>query len=473
MRHLLPVLAAAVVLCLDSPSAVGQGGNTPGGSPGGILISPQGLIQQALATPLTQAPPNRQLREKALATLPEELRQPATTRLLSLRNLDSQLAALAAAGTAIPAELRGLAGLTRIDSIILSPDGTDLILAGPAEPFAAVRGNRMVGLLSGRPVLCLEDLLTAFRHDTVLDAAGCSIDPDPARLAAAHNWLARNSSPAAVAIAKARLEQMVRLQGHWNVTTFGVPEDSRMSLAMVEADYLMKRIAIGADPTGIRGLKSSLALARPGDNMMRRWWFAPAPDTLTVSHDRTVWTLAGLRLQLFAQEEIMDDSGNLLDTTTKHGSADEFAELFNHHLPELTQKIPAFADLQNILDILVAAAVCRELQADGTLQFQPQMLTDHTVLPGRSWPVPRETLPMLTSRSASGGLIIGAFTGGVTLRSRQLVEHAAAPDASATPATPDTARNRTNSVPRLAAGGLTARTLWKDLPPASPQGTSD
>ncbi|MFM7864975.1 MAG: hypothetical protein ACKPHU_12245, partial [Planctomycetaceae bacterium] len=184
MRHLLPVLAAAVVLCLDSPSAVGQGGNTPGGSPGGILISPQGLIQQALATPLTQAPPNRQLREKALATLPEELRQPATTRLLSLRNLDSQLAALAAAGTAIPAELRGLAGLTRIDSIILSPDGTDLILAGPAEPFAAVRGNRMVGLLSGRPVLCLEDLLTAFRHDTVLDAAGCSIDPDPARLAA-------------------------------------------------------------------------------------------------------------------------------------------------------------------------------------------------------------------------------------------------------------------------------------------------
>lgn len=473
MCHHLPALAAAVLLCLTAPDAFGQGGNTPGGSPGGILISPQGLIQQALATPLIQTPPNRQLREKALSALPETLRQPAATRLLSLRSLDSQLAAHAAAGTAIPAELRCLAGLTSIDAIILSPDGTDLILAGPAEPFGAIRGNRVVGLLSGRPVLCLEDLLTAFRHDSILDAAGCSIDPDPARLAAAHNWLARNSSPATVPIAKARLEQMVRLQGNWVVTTFGVPEDSRMSVAMVEADYLMKRIAIGADPTGIRGLKSSLALARPGDNMMRRWWFAPAPNTLTVSPDHTLWTLAGPRLQLFAQEEIMDDSGNLLDITTKRGSADEFAELFNQHLPELTQKIQAFADLQNILDVLVAAAVCRKLQADGTLQFQPKMLTDQSVLPARSWPVPRETLPMLTSRSASGGLIIGAFTGGVTLRSRQLVEQATAPDAATTPATPSTARNRTNSVPRESTGGLTAEILWKDLPPATFQGASD
>ncbi len=133
--------------------ALGQGGNTPGNSPGGILISPEGLIQQALAAPINPAPPSRQLREKALTALPETLRQPAEIRLLSLRSLDSQLATLAAAGTPIPAELRYLAGLTRIDAIVLSPDNTDLILAGPAEPFAAVRGNRMVGLHSGRPVL--------------------------------------------------------------------------------------------------------------------------------------------------------------------------------------------------------------------------------------------------------------------------------------------------------------------------------
>lgn len=473
MRHSLTALAATVLLCLTSPPALGQGGNTPGNSPGGILISPQGLIQQALATPISPAQPSRQLREKALTALPETLRQPVEARLLSLRSLDSQLAALAAAGTAIPAELRYLAGLTRIDSIVLSPDGTDLILAGPAEPFAAVRGNRMVGLHSGRPVLCLEDLLAAFRDADILEAAGCSIDPDPERLAAAHNWLARNSAPATVAVAKARLEQMVRLQGRWNVTTFGVPEDSRMCLAMVEADYLMKRIAIGTDATGIRGLKSSLALARPGDNMMRRWWFAPAPDTLTVSADHDLWTLQGPRLQLFAQEEVMDDSGNLLDISTSRGSADEFATLFNRHLPELTQKIPAFADLQNILDVLTAVAVCRELQTAGTLQFHPQMLADPAVLPGRSWPVPRETLPMLTSRSASGGLIIGAFSGGVTLRSRQLVEMASTPDAVTAPNPTDSTPPRSFAVSRQATGDIPSGKFWKDLPAGPGQGVSD
>lgn len=473
MRNSLKVLAAFILLGAGSPMALGQGGNTPGNSPGGILISPQGLIQQALAAPINPAPPSRQLREKALTALPETLRQPAEIRLLSLRSLDSQLATLTAAGTPIPAELRYLAGLTRIDAIMLSPDNTDLILAGPAEPFAAVRGNRMVGLHSGRPVLCLEDLLAAFRDTDILDAAGCSIDPDSERLAAAHNWLARNSAPATVAVAKARLEQMVRLQGRWNVTTFGVPEDSRMCLAMVEADYLMKRIAIGADTTGIRGLKSSLALARPGDNMMRRWWFAPAPGTLTVSADRSSWTLLGPRLQLFAQEEVMDDNGNLLDISTKHGSADEFAALFNRHLPELTQKIPAFADLQNILDVLAAVAVCRELQAAGTLQFQPQMLDDPAVLPGRSWPVPRETLPLLTSRSASAGLILGAFSGGVTFRSRQLVRMASLSDSPTTPNSANSTPNRSLTVSRQTLGNMPDGKVWKDLTTPPVQGDSD
>lgn len=90
MRHSLTALAATVLLCLTSPSALGQGGNTPGNSPGGILISPQGLIQQALATPISPAQPSRQLREKALTALPETLRQPVEARLLSLRSLDSR-----------------------------------------------------------------------------------------------------------------------------------------------------------------------------------------------------------------------------------------------------------------------------------------------------------------------------------------------------------------------------------------------
>jgi hypothetical protein len=418
-----------VLVLLSIPDAVraqqgpgGGGGGAGGGQlPGGILIRADGLIDRALAAPLPSSASRvrRQLAEKNLSS---ELLTASPRRTLSLRKLDEALAKHAADSTSLPVEIRYLAGLTRIDEVQI--DGTgDLLISGPGEAFAPGAGGRLTGLESGRPVLCLEDLLVALRTPEILERCGCSIDPDPQRLAQSQMWLQQNSSPATLQVAQARMENMVRLMGRWNVTTFGVPEDSRMSLSMVEADYIMKRLAIGVDRAPVGGLRSTLQLAKPGDNMMRRWWFAAAPGYLTCTADKQTWVLTGPRFQLLAQEELLASDGTLIDSDHAKGSSEEFARLFNDRREELAKKVPAFADLQNLFDVLVVAAIFQEVvQSDSdSPRWVPQVLTSPDVFPPVRYPVPRETQPLLTTRQAPAGPLIGAFSGGVVFASRELL----------------------------------------------------
>jgi hypothetical protein len=401
----------------------GQGGGGAGGQlPGGILIRPDGLIDRAAAALGPQAGA-RQRRQFAEKTLPESLRTPSGRRSVSLRRLDEELSSLLADSKPLPAELRFLAGLTRIDEICFDDTG-DVVISGPAEGFAPAGGGRVVGVESGRPVLCLEDLLTALRAPEILERCGCSIDPDPARLAESQAWLRANATPATLQVAQARMEHMIRLMGRWNVTTFGVPESSRMSLSMVEADYLMKRLAIGVERSGVGGLKTTLQLAKPGDNMMRRWWFAGDSEYLSCSADRSLWLLSGPRFQLLAQEELMAADGTLLDAENLPGSAEEFARLFNERREELVKKHVAFADLQNLFDVLVTAGLVRNALEGDRLSWAPQVLTSDDQPATVAYAVPRETLPLLTTRQVPGGPLIGAFSGGVVLRVRGLLREA-------------------------------------------------
>lgn len=419
-------LILTVLLTLGTCSLLqAQSGGNNGRSPGGILVHPNGVIDQSVISPELSSSRRKQLKIAAEKLLPESLNAPSSMRCLSLRQLEQSIASIRASeNNTLPPEILFLGGLTRIDHILLTEDGSDLLIAGPAEGFAALPGGRMVGTTSGRPVLCLDDLLVALRDEDILDRAGCSIDPDPERLAKSQTWLRNNSSPATLAVANARLEQMIRLLGLWNITTFGVPEDSRMALAMIEADYLMKRIATGIDSTGIRGMKSSLALANPGDNMMRRWWFAADSQCLAHDESRRIWTLQGPRFTLRAQEELMDANGNLVDSDSAKGSSSEFAQLFNLHIDQLVEQVPAFADLQNTFDLLITAAILRDSISNGTLSWTPSLLDDADALPTARYIVPRESPSLLKTKSGRGGVVIGAFTGGVSFPARKIIRNA-------------------------------------------------
>ncbi len=429
-------LTVALHAMLLSPIAFGQNGGNPGGGnqgggnqnggnggqfPGGILINPSGVVDRSVVLPSGGAALQKKLRQAAAQNLSTELNQKSERRHVSLKRLEEEITKQLKGETLLSPDVRFLAGLTRIDFVFVIDDGQDIVIAGPAEGFAPITNGRVIGVESGRSALNLDDLLVSLRSAAAESAVGCSIDPDPQRLRDSQQWLKQNSSPATLDVARARLERMVALQGNWNITTFGVPEGSRMCLSMIEADYLMKRLAIGVDNPGVRGMKSSLALAGPGDNMMRRWWFAPHYEPVERNPQRTAFRLAGPRFQLFAQEEVMDANGNLTDADFTQKSSEKFARLFNERIDELVQRYPSFADLQNIFDILTAMAIVRDCQSRGVLNWKPAVLLDEDALPVSNYLVAKETTPMLNVKMSGGSLVIGAFSGGVTFKPARVV----------------------------------------------------
>src|SRR5690606_11032672 len=150
--------------------------------------------------------------------------------------------------------------------------------------FAPDVQGRMRGVTTGRPPLHLEDLVVALNGAFAgTGAIGCSIDPDPTRLASMGEFIRNNSSVTTPAGAAKRYQRMAEILGLQNVSLFGVPEDSHFANVLVEADFRMKRISLGVEPSGVRGLRSHLALLQPNGNSIQRWWFIPFYDAIYAS----------------------------------------------------------------------------------------------------------------------------------------------------------------------------------------------
>ncbi len=84
--------------------------------------------------------------------------------------------------------------------------------------------------------------------------AGCSIDPRPQNLAALQQYLAQNSSPASANVVEGRYRKMAEVRASTTSAWSGVPADRTYGRVLVEADYRMKRISLGLENPGVKGL---------------------------------------------------------------------------------------------------------------------------------------------------------------------------------------------------------------------------
>ena len=244
----------------------GFGGGGFGG--GGIMIDGDGVVRLAkVSQKLSVASIKKQMSSAAEKFLSQDMNRSAQLRMVSLRQLEAECARVAKTGEDVPPQLRFVAGLQRINYVFVDQAAHDIIIAGPADGFAPNQFGRVVGLTNGRPPIHLDDLLVALRTN-VRELVGCSIDPEPERLATMNRWVRANSNPVPVAIAHRRYGQMAKILGEQNISVWGVPEDSHFALTLVDADYRMKLIAAGLDRPRVRGLNSHLALTRPGTNLI-------------------------------------------------------------------------------------------------------------------------------------------------------------------------------------------------------------
>ena len=276
-------LAAFFTLCLAPQSFAQLIGQQR--SVGGIVIDGNG----AVAAPSVE---NERLlaevRAKALAEVPADLEPFTELRAVSLRQIEAAVAKCTADGQPIPDEIKYLAGLQRVEYVLVYPERNDIVLAGSAEGWRTDALGSVVGATTGRPVVLLDDLMIALRssESSRLEAISCSIDPTPEGLKRVRSVLGQMRSVGGRRPDGRRIEEAM---GPQLVSVTGVPETSHFARVLVAADYRMKRLAMAFDKAPIRGLPSYLQMVRAGgrgmNNMLPRWWLEPNYEPLLRSED--------------------------------------------------------------------------------------------------------------------------------------------------------------------------------------------
>lgn len=371
-----------------SNSASAQVTVDSGRAVGGVLIDPSGLVQSASPDVLREA---RKIWEEQLAQPPQALAQAAARRSISLRKLDAELSACLQAGRPIPDEIALLGGLTRIEYVLVYPDRNDIVLVGPAEGWKYNERGAVVGSESGRPILLLDDLVTVLRAVFAPQPSviSCSIDPTPEGVRAVNavtQGLRGPVNPSAVA------KMSARAAGPQRVTLSGIPADSHFARVLVAADYRMKRISMGVDPSPVSGLTSFVSLvqgaSRAPGGPMPRWWLAPDYEPLLKDEAGLAWKLQKAAVKTMVEADIYSAEGTREKTVEAAPVHRRWAEMMTAHYEKLAVAEPVFGQVRNCMDLAVTAALIRNENLLGKAGLQLPGLIGQEV-PTAQLPAPK------------------------------------------------------------------------------------
>ncbi|MCC9604469.1 DUF1598 domain-containing protein [Blastopirellula sp. JC732] len=411
-KSLLLLVVAALAL---PTSAMAGHQNFRSNSVGGISIDAQGVVS------LASVDSQRMLRAemlKALEKAPGELNAPVPMRKVSLRGLNAAIKDAQENNLGVlPDEVKYLAGLQRIEYVFVYPEQNDIVLAGPGEGWTVDEYGTVVGVTTGRPVLLLEDLVVALQ--TVENARNggitCSIDPTEQGRVNFHQYMksVRQFSPAAVKGIEAAM-------GMQDVTVHGVPQTSHFARVLVGADYRMKRIAMGHDKSGVRGLPSFVDIASVRAlqaNAAPRWWLACNYEPLAKSEDGLAWQLRGPGVKAMTEDEIITEDGKVVQTGKEGALAKKWADLMTAQYEELSGEDKIFGELRNIMDMCVVAALISKENMLKKANIELPMLGEATNSMTQQEYYAPKNVPSIVSALKKGNNWVLTVSGGVDINS--------------------------------------------------------
>ena len=366
-----------------------------------------------------------------------DVRQNSTLRYVSLPRLERAIAQHQAEHRPLPVEMLTLAGLERIEYVLVNPVTRDLILAGPAGNWRRDHNNVLVSTDSGRPVLRLDDLLTLWRRSSD-GAFGCSITPRQQALAATQQYLAQSAArPIEPSERGQWLSGLRDSLGVQDVEFFGLTPDSHLAMVLLMADYHMKLIGMGL-AEGVDGVASYLETVEllPDGSAppmaVLRWWFAMTERPIATNPTRDVFALPAGGVQVLSENEFIAARGQRVHTNQSEPLNKRFANSFTAEFEQIAAKYPLYGELKNVFDLaLVLALIEREnlLERSG---WQASLFDDPVRLPLPRMAVPTEVETVVNHRVVKRRHIIAGISGGVWIDAQKMVTVESSPELTAT-----------------------------------------
>jgi hypothetical protein len=390
---------------------------------GGVSIKPDGLLENASADALGEV---SKARARLMDKVPNDLKGSVPFRKISLRQLDAALAAAIHSGKPIPSELLLLGGLQQIRYVFVYPEQKDIVLVGPAEDWKVDDRGNIVGKTTGRPVMNLDDLVIALRAAAGADRGeiACSIDPTDSGRAQLRTYVKTLRQMGDPKTIEQGIESAL---GRQQISVMGVPASSHFAAVLVASDYRMKRLAMAFERSPIKGLPSYLDMYTGSStgmsNMMPRWWLEPKFDGLVRDADGLAWEFQGSGVKCMTEEDFQAASGTREHTGRASPIAQRWADNMSKHYGELAVAEPIFGELQNCMELAVAAELIVRENLPQKAGCSLSTLLDGTSIKPVELQAPTQVDSRVSMLRKGHNWIISA-SGGVTIHSAEIVEHA-------------------------------------------------
>ncbi len=350
----------------------------------------------------------------------------ATLRKVSLTRLEREVQLLHAQGRNPSDAMQTLAGLKRIKYILIYPESGDIVLAGPAGDWHRDGEGRYVDT-SGAPVLNLDDLVVTLRNAfTQHGRFGCSINPRQDNLAAAkavqEKW---SQQPLKPGQRDKWLSEFRSAMGRQDIVIYGIDPRTRAGRILIEADYRMKLVGIGLEEgtLGVKSYLSSIEIGKDGNppplNVLR-WWFTLNYDALSATDKRDAFELRGPGVKVLSENEMLTERGERVHT----GGSDEltkgFADSFTKHFDKLSTKYPIYAELRNVFDLSLVAAVLQSHDLPGQVGWHMTHFGPQGEYAPTLGSAPTEVESVMNHRIIGGRHVVAAVSGGVRVETDNL-----------------------------------------------------
>ena len=422
----LRVILVAVVVAVGSglpaiaQTAATSSPNASGAN--GVIIDAQGVLRlQHFPDPGGRLV--KQRIAQARANLNADVAQPSPLRKVSLNRLEAAVRKRLEAGQLPSDEMAFLAGMTRVRYVFYYPDTRDIVLAGPAEGWAADASGRVLGFETGRPVLQLQDLIVALRvfppgqqkARTIL----CSIDPTPEGLARLNQFwssIGRNISPTDTQ----RIVNGMRTSlGMQDVRIGGISANTHFGQILLECDYRMKLIGIGMERPPVK-MASYVDRAKPSSskNALQRWYFVPQDNCARVAADGLGLELVGDVVKLVSENEVVAGDGGRSASGRRNKASELFCRAFTRKYADIAVRLPVFAEMRNVIDLAIVAAFVNQQDFYAQADWRAETFNDERTLPVETYKTPVHVESVCTA-VIKGNRLYTPVGGGVTIRPRE------------------------------------------------------
>lgn len=397
--------------------------------PGGVYVDTGGVLRRI--APGRPAADLDLLRTAALSAGDNrDVRRTSVLRKVSLTRLEKSAQFRAAFGQAPDEEMQNLAGLHKIQYVFLYPESRDIVIAGPAGAWEADREGRKCHIESGEPTLQLDDFVVLLRNARQQGGRfGCSITPRRENLAATQDFLNESAkTPLKPGQRESWLARIRQLMGKQDITVEGLDPQTRVARVLVEADYRMKLVGLGLED-GVLGVTSYLESVpvpdrgTPAPMSVLRWWFTMDYPALRATPDRTAFALRGTGVRVLSENELLTHRGERIHTGTSDELNEQFAHSFTQHFAQLAAKYPIYADLRNVFDLALVAALLEAEDVAHRCAWPAIHFADADRYRVARAAAPTEVETVIHHRLIGQKHIVAGVSGGVAADARQYVRN--------------------------------------------------